>query len=304
MFRRVNDEAIVIMSAMTARHELAVLIKIARRTSTRDGRKLSQTALGELVGCSQGKIQKIEAARVKIEPGDVEKILAHLDVDEDTGKKMLSLAALNAVGEPWSGERALVPKYVRAYMELEQDATEILSWHEGRIPGPLQSTHFMLQQFQTAGRVDVAPHMRNREQRRELFHRPQLQRYHCILGEEAIRRAATGLGRDTARDQIDYLLVINDPEHPSNLADHRTCVSLLPADAAVPFLPTDFSVLRFDNPKNNFVYIEHVGGAHHLKSDDVVQQTLDAWEELHHASLDRDGTGKLLRELRTEFASR
>lgn len=288
---------------MIARHELAVLIKDARRAHLVDGRRLSQVKLGELVECSQGKIQKIEAGDVKIEPEDVEKIIKYLGVDNAIAGRMRELSALNAVGEPWSGERALVPKYARTYMELEQDATEILSWHEGRIPGPLQSTHFMLQQFKTAGQLDVAPYMRNREHRKKLFHRPQLQRYHCVLGEEALRRAATGLGRDTARDQIDHLLAINNPNDPGKFADHRTCISLLPAEVAVPYLPTDFSILCLA-PANSLVYIEHVAGAQYLKSQDQVKQAMDTWQDIFRVALSREGTNKLLRELRAEFASR
>ncbi|MGH3907536.1 MAG: Scr1 family TA system antitoxin-like transcriptional regulator, partial [Pseudonocardiaceae bacterium] len=178
---------------MPARRELAALIKAARRERVVDGRGLSQAALAALMGCTQGKIQKIEAASVKIEPENIEQVIEHLGVGSATARRMRQLVAMNAVGEPWSGERALVPRYARKYMDLEQVAAEILSWHEMRIPGPLQSTHFMLRQFNTAGKVDVAPYLRNRERRRKLFHQPELKRYHCILAEEALRRAACSL---------------------------------------------------------------------------------------------------------------
>ena len=182
---------------MLARRELAALIKTARRERIVDGRGLSQAALAALIGCTQAKIQKIEAASVKIEPEDIEQVIGHLGVSSATARRMRQLVAMNAVGEPWSGERALVPRYARRYMDLEQVAAEILSWHEMRIPGPLQSTHLMLRQFNTAGKVEVAPYLRNRERRRKLFHQPELKRYHCVLAEEALHRAARGLGRST-----------------------------------------------------------------------------------------------------------
>ncbi|MGH3910839.1 MAG: DUF5753 domain-containing protein, partial [Pseudonocardiaceae bacterium] len=197
---------------------------------------------------------------------------------------------------------ALVPRYARKYMDLEQVATEILSWHEMRIPGPLQSMHFMLRQFNTAGKVDVAPYLRNRERRRKLFHQPELKRYHCILAEEALRRAACGLGPSTARDQIDHLLAINDPNDPRELADARTSVSLLPVDAAIPHLENDFSILRFTDPGNSFVYIEHVAGAQYLDSASAVEKACAAWQDVARAALDRKSTKGLLLKLRTEFA--
>lgn len=289
---------------MPARRELAALVKAARRERIVDGRGLSQAALAALMGCTQGKIQKIEAASVKIEPENIEQVIEHLGVSSATARRMRQLVAMNAVGEPWSGERALVPRYARKYMELEQVATEILSWHEMRIPGPLQSTHFMLRQFNTAGKVDVAPYLRNRERRRKLFHQPELKHYHCILAEEALRRAACGLGRSTARDQIDHLLSINDPNDAHELADDRTSVSLLPVDAAVPHLENDFSILRFADPGSSLVYIEHVAGAQYLDSPHAVEKASAAWQAVARAALDRQRSKELMLKLRTEFAGK
>lgn len=290
----------MITAGMPARRELAALIRAARKECVANGRGLSQAGLAALLGCTQGKIQKIEAADVKIEPEDVEQMIKHLKVEPTIAAKMRQLVAFNAVGEPWSGERALVPPYARKYLDGEQNATEILSWHEARIPGPLQSLHFMLRQFNTDGEIDVAPYMRNRKRRKELFHQPGLRRYHCILGEEALRRAAGGLGREAVRDQIDHLLAINDPHDPL-LADTRTSISLLPADAAVPYLDNDFSVLLFAGTGSDLVYIEHVAGGHYLRAPSAVDKARAAWKKLAEAALDPETTTKLLHKLRAEF---
>jgi transcriptional regulator with XRE-family HTH domain len=291
----------VISSGMPARRELAALITAARRERMVDGRRMSQAALAALLGCTQSKVQKIEAAQVRIDSEDVEQIIEHLHIEPAPAAKMRQLAALNTVGKPWSGQRALVPPYARKYLELEQVAAEILSWHEMRIPGPLQSMHFMLRQFNTAGNIDIAAYVRNREQRRKLFQQPQLRRYHCILAEEALRRAVCGLGQATVRDQIDYLAAINDPTDARQVADARTSISLLPAEAAVPYLENDFSLLRFANPAHSVVYIEHVAGAQYLDSASAVDKATAAWHAVAQAALDREGTQRLLRKLRAEL---
>jgi hypothetical protein len=259
--------------------------------------------LATLLGCTQGKIQKMEAARVKIERRDVERLIEQLGVDPATADAMRDLTALNAVGEPWSGERALVPDYVRRYLESEQAATEILSWHEMRIPGPLQSTQFMLRQFNTAGQIDVAPYLRNREHRRRLFHQPHLKNYHCVLAEEALRRAVSGFDRHTALDQIQHLLAINDPNDPRHFADARTRVCLLPARAEVPYLPNDFSLLHFADPGNSLVYIEHVAGATYLDTATAVERADAAWRHITRAALDKDATQEFLHHLAAEFTA-
>lgn len=293
-----------ISSGMPARRELAALIAAARCERMIDGRRLSQARMAALLGCTQSKIQKIEAAHVRIESQDVKQIIECLDIEPTTAVRMRQLVALNTVGEPWSGQRALVPPYARKYLELEQVATEILSWHEMRIPGPLQSVHFMLQQFNTVGKINGIAYVRNREQRRKLFQQPQLQRYHCVLAEEALRRTARGLGRDAVRDQIDYLLAINDPTDARQLADARTRISLLPTEAAIPYLENDFSLLHFSNPTHSMLYIEHVAGAQYLHSASAVNKAAAAWQAVARAALDRHNTQDLLTKLRAELTSR
>jgi hypothetical protein len=210
---------------------------------------------------------------------------------------MRQLVALNA-GEPWWGPRAVVPPYARRYLELEQIAAEILSWHELRIPGPLQSTQFMLRQLNTAGKIDVTPYVRNRESRRKLFHQPQLRRYHCVVAEEAFRRAAYGLGWAAVCDQIDYLLAINDPTNPRQLADSRTTISLLPVESTLSYVENDFSLLHFIDPAHSIVYIEHVAGAQYMNSTSAVDKAVAAWRAVERAALDRRATQERLRKLR------
>lgn len=289
--------------AVSARRELGALIKAARRDHRIDGKPMSQAELARLLGCTQGKIQKIEAGAVKIEHEDVDQIIKHLDIDEAAASEMHSLVSSNTATSPWSGERALVPNYARRYLELEQIATEILSWHDMRIPGPLQSELYMLRQFNATEVVDPAPYLRNHAKRRELFRQPQLRRYQCILAEEALHRAASGLGRDVARDQVNHLLTINNSSDPSNLADARTSIHILPIDAPIEYIPIDFSILRLAEHTDSVVYIEHVGGGQYLHSTNAAQRAFDAWTKIAHIALDKDDTSTLLAKLHVEFAN-
>lgn len=285
------------------RRELAALIRQARLDAhAGSGRRMTQQELGRLVGYSQGNINKIESGQIKIEPDTVERIISTLDVADGVATRMRNLARYNAVGVPFSGQRALVPEYARKYIDYEPDAVEILSWHELRLPGPLQSEHFMLCQFATANSVDVAPLIRSRRSRRELFGREGLRRYGCVIAEEALHRAAHAFGAGVVCDEIDYLLSINDPED-TRIADERTCVQLLPTTTGVTHLQGDFSILRLPDPKASFVYVEHVAGAHYLKAARQLSKAAQAWDEVHYAALDRQQTNAFLRKLRAGFAS-
>ncbi|HEX3592435.1 MAG TPA: Scr1 family TA system antitoxin-like transcriptional regulator [Pseudonocardiaceae bacterium] len=285
------------------RRELAALIRQARLAArTESGRRMTQQELGGLIGYSQGNVNKIESGQVKIEPETVERIVRGLDIAPDTALRMRNLARWNAVGIPFSRQRARVPEYARKYIDHEPDAVEILSWHELRLPGPLQSEHFMLRQFAATGSVDVAPLIRSRRSRRDLFRQRGLRRYACVIAEEALHRAERAFGSGVVCDEIDYLLAINDP-HDARVADERTSIRLLPTTVGMPHLYGDFSILRLPDPKDSFVYVEHVAGAHYVKATRHLTKAAQAWDEVHDAALDRDHTNEFLRKLRYGFAS-
>ncbi|MCA1707842.1 MAG: helix-turn-helix transcriptional regulator, partial [Actinobacteria bacterium] len=271
-----DTESLVTTEGIRARKHLGMLIKEARCQYEGDGRALTQGALGKLMDCTQSKIQKIEAGSVRVTPGTVEQLIDLLHVSEADAHRMRTLVEASAASEPWAAERRLVPPYARKYMEQEQIATEILSWHELRIPGPVQSEQYMLRQFQTEGTTDVAPLLRNRKRRKRIFHQPHLQRYECILAEEALHRAASGLGRDIARDQIDHLLAINDLNNPT-IADNRTSIRLLPDDADIAYLPGDLSLLHFAK-RDSLAYFEHAAGADYVRDVKAIKKVQTAWQ--------------------------
>lgn len=287
--------------SIQARKKLGELIKKVRRQCIIGEKPLSQEALATCMGCTQSKIQKIEAGSVRVAAGTVEDIITHLHADPDTASRMRILVEYSAANEPWTNEGALVPRYLRRYMEEELLATEILSWHELRIPGPIQSEQYMLQQCRAEKRIDVTPFVRNRMRRKRVFHQPQLRCYQCVLAEEVLHRTASGLGRDTARDQIDHLLAINHPDD-TTLADERTSVHLLSTDAAIPYLNNDFSLLHYAD-RQSLLYIEHVAGAQYLQKNTAIKQASTAWQHVTAAALDREATKKLLQKLRKEFVS-
>lgn len=282
------------------RRELAALIKQARMAAlTATGRRMTQRELGDLIGYSQGNINKIESASVPIEPDTVEKIIVHTRVGAGTAARMRDLAPYAAVGTPYAGTRRTIPRYATRYIAAEVAAREILSWHELRLPGPLQSEHFMLRQFGTRP-IDVAPLMRSRLDRRGVFHQPDLGRYACVLAQEALERAGHAFGREVLLDELDYLLRLNDPTHPRYEVDERTRVQVLPADRGLPHLPGDFSILRPIHGKD-FVYVEHVAGADYPDSPDGVGNAQRAWDELQGAALNRNATNDFLRHLRERW---
>jgi hypothetical protein len=264
---------------------------------------MTQGELGNLIGYSQANIQKMEAGKVGFGLDTVEKIIERLAVPSAKADEMRTLAAFAAVGVPYSKAREGTPPYAERYLLAEARSVRVQSAHELRLPGPLQSEHFMLRQFQAAGAIDVAPLMRNRLERRAIFIRPTLVSYACVLAEEALHRAHRAFGRDVALDEIDYLLALNDPTVATGLSDHRTSIHLLPATAGVIHLPGDFTVLHLPRPEDSFIYVEHVVGADYCKAKGDVPRTEEKWLNLRVVALDREDTNDFLRKLRVQLAS-
>lgn len=284
----------------SARLELAKMIKAARRAREVNGRPMTQAYLGTMIGYSQGHINKLESGDYRIERQPLGLIIECLDVDPATRSRMWELCELNLRVESMVGERGVVPDYFRKYRKAEQSAETILNWHEMRIPGPLQSEHYMLAHFQASGAGNVTALVMDRTARQSLFRRGGLRRYTCVLAEEALRKDVYNLGTDVVLDEIDHLLVLNDPIHPHAIADERTSVHLLPTVASVPFMPGDFSLVRC--PDQNILYIEFGSGGMTKEGRREVERQYEIWHNLFPAALSRDDTNAMLRRLRAELA--
>lgn len=286
-----------------ARLELGNIIKKLREATIVDGRSMTQAQLGRIIGKSQGTVAKIESGAIPAQPAIVETIVVELPVAAELAARMRELASFGRVGVPWSGERTKVPQHAREFMTDEQDARELLSWHENRIPGALQSRQFALQQFEADGRADVFPYLYNREQRTMLFRRPNLERYVCVLTENMFRVGGHRWGRDVIRDEIDHLLSLNDPERRPPGMTAEISIRVLPNTAPILHQPPDFVIVHLPNSERSYVYVEHVCGADYHRKSEELKQTTQAWEELLYHSLDPGQTSELLTELRASFAN-
>ena len=174
----------------------------------RNASKLTQQQVAEFLGCTQGKVNKIESGAVGVKLGDVRSMLNAFGVNGDEAEALMNLARA-AAGQrgQWSGYRAVVPHWFRTFTDLEPAAAEILTWHGERIPGPLQSEHYMLKQFTEAGATDVTSLVRNRLDRKAVFDQLQPPYYRFIISEGALRRAPGGIAPAVMLDQVEHLLV-------------------------------------------------------------------------------------------------
>lgn len=260
----------------------------------RSAADMTQQQAADVLGCTQGKINKIESGTVSVKTGDVRTLLEHFGVDAEQAEALVNLtrAAAGQRGQ-WSGYRSVVPHWFRTFTDMEPAAAEILTWHGERLPGPLQSEHYMLKQFTEAGSSDVTALVRSRLDRKSVFDQQQPPYYRFILSEAALRRAPAGAAPAVMLDQVEHLLDLDDKS--------RVYMHVLPFDARLPSVPNDFTIMRFADRTRDFVYIEHSAGGLYLDDAKDFQLFVDSWDSLRGAALERQETKQFLKELAESY---
>lgn len=259
---------------------------------------MTQQEVADLLGCGQAKINKIESGAVAVKQTDLSRMLEAFEVSKAQAEALVDLArsATSNRGH-WTGYRAVVPHWFRTFTDLEPAAAEILSWHGERIPGPLQSEHYMLKQFSEARVADVTSLVRNRLERRKILDAKWPPYYRFILGEGALHRMPGGPNPSISLDQVEYLLDL-EKRYP------RTFIHVLPFDAKLSFVPNDFTIMRFSDATRDFVFIEHAAGGIYIDDTRDFELFVDSWDRLRGSALERNETVDFLQHLADTFRER
>jgi transcriptional regulator with XRE-family HTH domain len=271
-----------------------------RRARTAAG--LTQQEAATLLGCGQGKINKIESGAVGVKLADLKQLLESYGVSKAEADMLTDLARTGGTQRGhWSGYRSAVPHWFRTFTDLEPAAAEILSWHGERIPGPLQSEQYMLKQFSEARATDVTDLIRNRLERKQIFDQKRPPYYRFILGEAALRRMPGGPSPAVTLDQVEHLLEL-ERAYP------RTFIHVLPFDTRLAYVPNDFTIMRFSDATKDFVFVEHAAGGIYIDDENDFELFVDSWDKLRGATLERNETVEFLthlaERLRTELSER
>jgi transcriptional regulator with XRE-family HTH domain len=257
---------------------------------------LTQVEVADLLGCKQGKINKIEDGTVGVKQADLEMMLGAFRVGAATAELMRELAASSDQRGEWSGYRSAVPPWFRTFTSLEQAASEIFGWYGERIHGALQSEHYMLTQFKVAGHTNVTELVRNRRDRRRVFELRPPPSHRFILGEGAFHRMPGGPNPGVALDQVQHLIYLAE-KYPD------VAIHVLPFDARLPYVPNDFTIMRFTDGTPNCVFVEHVAGSFKIENETQFKQFVEAWDQLRGPALEKNQTLDFLRDLANRFTA-
>ena len=253
---------------------------------------LTQSAVARELICTQGKINKIETTLVAVSMNELEMMLVLYDLSAEKAAELRALAAQDHVDGPQRTSYSPAWSAFGELSDLEPDAQEILCWHSERIPGPLQSEQYMLKQHHpdTMTTPDVVRLLLQRRARAQIFSIEDPPLYHVVLSESSLHRMPGGRNPTLVIDQCEHLL---------NLVGQysRLVLQILPFDAPVRFVSSDFKILRFADEQDDFAYIEHPGGARTFKNFKDLAKFAEHWEQLRDAALSVGDSRIFLEEL-------
>jgi transcriptional regulator with XRE-family HTH domain len=251
---------------------------------------LTQAAVAGELGCTQGKIQKMETTLVSIKTDDLETMIALYDLPGKATDELRALAAPANRGRPSRLRPATAWSPFSQLAHLEPDASEILSWHIERIPGPLQSEHYMLAQHADSKTASAVNLMRQRKARAGIFTIENPPRYRAILSESSLLRMPGGRASNLAVDQAEHLINLMQ-------LHKRLTVQILSFAAAILYVEPDFEVLRFDGDTPDFAFVEYLSGARAIRRPHELNAFEEHWQQLHDAALTREESISFLREM-------
>jgi transcriptional regulator with XRE-family HTH domain len=246
---------------------------------------------------SPSTLSKIELGRQAIKGTHVRLLTQLYGVGAPEADTLLRLAREANQRGWWAAYGDTVPDWVRTYLGLEEDASELWAYESGLVLGLFQTPAY-------AEAITAAAHpeastdelarlvaFRTARQRRLFGDRaPSLR----VVLDEAVLHRLVG-GPKVMREQLQHLIEVAKLPHVD--------LAVQPFSAgAHPSIGSAFTLLRFaDTASMNCVYLENDRGALYLERPADVDRYAAMFEQLSATALSVDETQRLMARLASEL---
>ncbi|MBA9001571.1 hypothetical protein HNR21_000453 [Actinomadura cellulosilytica] len=244
------------------------------------------------LGWNRFKLSRIEAGKTRATPADVARILDLYGVDPETHAALVQLARDAGRRGWWTGYSGV---FTGGYVALEDEASEIRTYHVQLIPGLLQTEDYARAVI-SAGIPDdpaeVDKRLQARMARKTLLTRPNAPTLKTVLAEPALRQLVGG--KSVMRDQLYELRRI--ARRPN--VTIRVLPYTVGAEAGVD---GSFVILGYSDPLDpDIAYSEGIYGHIYLESAEHVARCRVAFDRIWEAALDEDESLKFIADIATE----
>jgi transcriptional regulator with XRE-family HTH domain len=187
--------------------------KELRRLRENAGKTIAEAV--DWVGIKPPTISKIENDRQAIRPTNVRLLLQLYGIEAPMADTLIRLAAEANERGWWAGYGDTVPDWLRNYVGLEADASEIDGYDSELLPGQLQTAEYA-EAITLAAHPDTTPSelkrmvtFRHERQERLAGNAPPRLRF--VLNEAVLRRPVGGT--EAFGRQLDYLIKMSQRPH-------------------------------------------------------------------------------------------
>lgn len=278
---------------------------VRRRQLGRELRRLRETAdksaqeAANWAEVSTSTLSKIERGNQAIKPGHVRLLTQLYGVGAPEADTLVRLAREANQRGWWAAYGDTVPDWVRTYLDLEQDASELWAYESGLMLGLFQTPAYA-EAITTATWPDKDP---AELARRVAFRTARQQRLfgegapslRVVLDEAVLRRLVGGPA--VMREQLEHLTEVARLPHVSVLVQPFSA-------GAHPSIGSAFTLLRFadaDTAGMNCVYLENDQGALYLERPGDVDRYTVMFEQLTRSALSAAESLELVATLAAEL---
>jgi hypothetical protein len=252
---------------------------------------LDQVAAG--LGWNRFKLGRIEAGKTKAVPAEVGRILDLYGVEPSTHAALVQLARDAGRRGWWTGYSGV---FTGGYVGLEDEASEIHTYHVQLMPGLLQTEDYARAVISAGIPEDPAAvdkRLRARMARKVLLTRPEAPQLKAVLAESALRQLIGGA--TVMRDQLNELIRVGSRPNVTI----RTLPYTIGARAGVE---GSFVILGYGDPLDpDIAYSEGVYGNVYIEGVEHVARCNVAFDRIWDASLDQDESANFIASIATEL---
>jgi transcriptional regulator with XRE-family HTH domain len=274
------------------RRQLGLELRRLRETAGKTPREAA-----DWLEVSTSTLSKIELGRQAIKGTHVRLLTQLYGVGAPDADTLLRLARDANQRGWWAAYGDTVPDWVRTYLGLEEDASELWAYESGLMLGLFQTPAYA-EAITAATRPqanadELARLVAFRTARQERLFGDQAPNLRVVLDEAVLHRLVGG--PTVMREQLEHLTEVARLPHVT--------VSVQPFNAgAHPSIGSAFTLLRFaDTMSMNCVYLENDRGALYLERPADVDRYAAMFEQLSMSALSAEESLQLVARLAVEL---
>ncbi len=239
--------------------------------------------------CSTSKMSRIESGHAIVSPLELQTLLQLYRVPE--GEETERIEAIAAAARQRTSKYRVLP-WVRAYIGMEAEATEIDYFQIELVPGLLQTEDYAraIATAHGTGRppAEVERLVKIRLQRQVRLTGSEPPQLTAVLHEASLRLQVGG--PRVLREQLAHLLTMAELPHVTL----RVLPFTVGAHAATG---SAFTILRLPEPDAQIVYLEDLWNADYINRSEQVTAYTEAFGRLLDVCLDEAGTAAMITDI-------